>query len=58
MSVIDTVGKRLKIPVWMLSPEAAHSKISTQASLSRESLLSLAFVVEATDQEAEMTVPF
>lgn len=41
MSVIDRTGKRLKIPLWMLSPEAAGIMISEWAHLSKEALLSL-----------------
>ena len=41
MSVIDRAGKRLKIPVWMLSPEAAGIMISERVHLSKEALLSL-----------------
>jgi hypothetical protein len=39
--VIDSAGKRLKIPIWMLSRECAEIKISERPSLSREALLSL-----------------
>jgi hypothetical protein len=39
--VMDAAGKRLKIPVWMLSPAAANIKTTQQALLSREALLSL-----------------
>jgi len=42
VSVIDQTGRRLKIPVWMLSPETAQITISEQAHLSKEALLSLA----------------
>jgi len=42
VSVMDRAGKRLKIPVWMLSPECARMVISEQARLSKEALLSLA----------------
>ena len=42
MSVIDRAGKRLKIPVWMLSPEASSIGISERIHLSKEALLSLA----------------
>jgi hypothetical protein len=42
VSVIDQTGRRLKIPVWMLSPEAAETVISEQIHLSKEALLSLA----------------
>jgi hypothetical protein len=39
--VIDRVGKRLKIPVWMLLPDCTAIKISDEVHLSKESLLSL-----------------
>jgi hypothetical protein len=42
VSVIDQSGRRLKIPVWMLSPQAAGAVISEQIHLSKEALLSLA----------------
>ena len=42
VAVVDPAGKRLKIPVWMLSPECAAVTITEQAYLSSESLLSLA----------------
>ncbi len=42
VAVVDPGGKRLKIPVWMLSPECAAVTIAEQAYLSSESLLSLA----------------
>jgi len=42
VSVIDKSGRRLKIPIWMLSPEAAGTAISEQIHLSKEALLSLA----------------
>ena len=41
VSVMDPAGKRLKIPVWMLSPTAANIKTNERALLSREALLSL-----------------
>jgi hypothetical protein len=41
VSVTDAAGKRLKIPVWMLLPEAANVRITEQAYLNRDSLLSL-----------------
>jgi len=43
--VIDALGKRLKIPVWMLSPEAARTAIGRNAYLNRDSLLSLAMLI-------------
>ena len=42
VSVIDRAGKRLKIPVWMLSPEAGSIVISERIHLSKEALFSLA----------------
>ena len=41
VSVLDPVGKRLKIPLWMLSSAAAHINTTEQALLSREALLNL-----------------
>jgi hypothetical protein len=41
VSVMDPAGKRLKIPVWMLSPGAANIQTNERALLSREALLSL-----------------
>jgi len=41
VSVLDPVGKRLKIPVWMLSSAASNLKTTEQALLSREALLNL-----------------
>jgi len=39
--VIDPTRRRLKIPVWMLSPESAEMKIVARAHLSRDALLRL-----------------
>ena len=41
ISVLDQTGRRLKIPVWMLSPESAGITISKQVHLSKQALLSL-----------------
>jgi hypothetical protein len=43
--VIDALGKRLKIPVWMLSPEAARAAIARDAYLNSDSLLSLTMLL-------------
>ena len=51
VSVIDRTGKRLKIPIWMLSPEAAGIMISEQVHLSKEALLSLTSLVSLRDGE-------
>ena len=45
VSVIDSTGRRLKIPVWMLLPDSAQIKIAEQPYLSKEALLSLASLV-------------
>ncbi|MBV9936944.1 MAG: hypothetical protein JO150_00450 [Acidobacteriaceae bacterium] len=45
VSVIDPAGKRLKIPVWMLTPVSAHVPILPHATLHRESLLQLALLL-------------
>jgi hypothetical protein len=44
-SVADRAGKRLKIPIWMLSPGSAEVRISERAVLSKEALLSLSSVL-------------
>ena len=41
VSVIDQAGKRLKIPVWMLSPDSSGIRLSERVHLSKEALLSL-----------------
>ncbi len=42
VTVLDTNGRRLKIPTWMLSAEAADARITEQAYLSMHALQSLA----------------
>jgi hypothetical protein len=42
IAVVDPAGKRLKIPVWMLSPECAAMTMTEKPYLSSKSLLSLA----------------
>jgi hypothetical protein len=44
---MDSTGKRLKIPVWMLSRECAEVKITQQPYLSKEALLSLASLISS-----------
>jgi hypothetical protein len=53
VAVVDPGGKRLKIPVWMLSPECAAVTITEQAYLSSESLLSLASLLSTRLHPAE-----
>jgi hypothetical protein len=43
--VIDAVGKRLKIPVWMLSRACTEVKITERPHLCKEALLSLASLI-------------
>jgi hypothetical protein len=43
--VVDTTGRRLKIPVWMLSRDCAEIKISQTPHLSKGALLSLASLI-------------
>jgi hypothetical protein len=42
---MDPDGRRLKIPVWMLSRECAEIKISERPHLDKETLLSLASLI-------------
>jgi hypothetical protein len=44
-SVADPAGKRLKIPMWMLSPSSAEIGLSERAVLSKEALLLLSSVL-------------
>ena len=53
VAVVDPTGKRLKIPVWMLSPECAAITITEQPYLSSESLLSLASLLSTRLHTAE-----
>ena len=53
--VIDPSGRRLKIPVWMLSRECADMTISERPYLSKEALLSLAALIASQpDSEARV----
>ena len=45
VSVSDREGKRLKIPMWMLSPASAEIRISERAVLSKAALLHLSSVL-------------
>jgi hypothetical protein len=45
--VIDSAGRRLKIPVWMLSRNCAEIRITEQPHLSKEALLSLASLISS-----------
>jgi hypothetical protein len=51
VAVVDPIGKRLKIPVWMLSPVAGKAEITSQASLNRESLLSLVALLKSAGEK-------
>jgi hypothetical protein len=53
VAVVDPIGKRLKIPAWMLSPVAGKAEIASQAYLSRESLLSLVTLLESTGVKSD-----
>ena len=48
--VADRAGKRLKIPVWMLSPSSREIRLSERAVLSKEALLSLSSVLAIQTQ--------
>jgi hypothetical protein len=45
--VIDSAGKRLKIPIWMLTSDCAEIKVTEQLHLSKEALLSLAGLISS-----------
>jgi hypothetical protein len=48
--VADRAGKRLKIPMWMLSPSSRGIRLSERAVLSKEALLSLSSVLAIQTQ--------
>lgn len=54
VSVIDPTGRRLKIPVWMLSSDCAEIKIAERPHLSKEALLSLASLLSLPDPEGHV----
>src|SRR5207245_8962244 len=41
VSIIDSTGRRLKIPVWMLVPDSAEIKLAERRRLSTEAPLSV-----------------
>ncbi len=45
MSIKEPTGKRLKIPVWMFTPDASHVQIVDEPHLSREALLGLTSLI-------------
>ena len=47
VSVVDPAGRRLKIPVWMLSPDCAEIKTTDRPHLSEEALLTLTSLVSS-----------
>src|SRR5262249_4661065 len=60
VSIRDPAGKRLKIPVWMITPDASHVQIVEQPLLSKEALLSLtsliAPVMDITNHNLPQTI--
>jgi hypothetical protein len=58
VTVVDAIGKRLKIPTWMLSPVASNAQIAAHAHLSRDSLLSLVVLLKSTaDKNRDNLLP-
>jgi hypothetical protein len=53
VAVVDPIGKRLKIPAWMLSPVAGKAEIALQAYLNRESLLILVTLLDSTGEKSD-----
>jgi hypothetical protein len=51
---MDDAGHRLKIPAWMLSPEAAHYQLSDQPIFAVSALKALLGLMEdASDEDFE-----
>ena len=42
VTVVDGAGRSLKIPAWMLAPDAAQFQVSAQAEIGPRALLSVA----------------
>ncbi len=55
--VLDPTGRRLKIPVWMLLPEAAEMKIEERAQLGRAALLSLTTLIPNVAEKEASSCP-
>ena len=45
VTVADPEGIRLKIPVWMVSPQAAQIELSEKAEISARALLELVYLM-------------
>jgi hypothetical protein len=57
VAVVDPVGRRLKIPTWMLSPAASRAEIGSCAFLNRESLLSLVILLKSISKNRDNLLP-
>ena len=54
VTVMDDAGHRLKIPAWMLSPEATHYQLSDQPIFAVSALQALLGLMEdVSDQDFE-----
>ncbi len=53
---MSDAGRRLKIPVWMLSPEAAHFQLSDQAVFAVSALRALAALIKDISEEGFETL--
>ena len=53
---MDDAGRRLKIPAWMVSAEAAHYRLSDQAIVAVRALKTLAELVESVAKEGFVTL--
>jgi hypothetical protein len=42
VTVVDETGSGLRIPAWMVAPEAAHYQLAEQATLNSQTLRALA----------------
>jgi len=58
VTVIDPEGVRLKIPGWMLLPEAARHSLSSEAAISDRALLGLCDLIgiELVQETVDQTV--
>jgi hypothetical protein len=53
VSVLDPTGHRLKIPMWMLSPDSGEMKIVEQVLLNKGALLYLSELLAAQSDAAD-----
>ena len=54
VTVVDPAGRRLKIPIWMVTPDWADVQIVSQPHLSKEALLGLTSLLAVTGRRPRL----